>query len=280
MTQPFIVIGDKTSHGGTVVGGATTATTHGKQVARVGDKVTCPKCGSTTIATGDNTMIVMGQPIARHGDKTACGATLIAGQSVTTTGAGGGGGSSSASSTSATATPQPSDAQLAQLDHGAPDQQEASTGATAPPDSAPFSADKTKLVRVTLPGLGGTYLDASFKPHVEQFISNAAAHGVHLHFNSAYRSPQHQAALHNDPNAITPATKSLHSCGFAVDVNYSTLPESQRAVIRQAAKDAELKWGGHFHHPDPPHFYMDPPIDRETAIENATRQYNEMNGGG
>jgi uncharacterized Zn-binding protein involved in type VI secretion len=86
MTQPFIVIGDKTSHGGTVVGGATTATTHGKQVARVGDKVSCPKCGSTTIATGDNSMIVMGQPVARHGDKTACGATLIAGQSATNTG--------------------------------------------------------------------------------------------------------------------------------------------------------------------------------------------------
>lgn len=88
--QPFIVIGDKTSHGGTVIGGATTATTHGKQIARVGDKVTCPQCGRTTvIATGDSTMIVMGHPVARHGDKTACGATLIAGQMVTTSGSGG-----------------------------------------------------------------------------------------------------------------------------------------------------------------------------------------------
>ena len=85
MTKPFIVVGDKTSHGGVVVSGATTATTHGKQVARIGDKVSCPKCGGTTIATGDSTMIVMGQPVARHGDKTACGATLIAGQSMTTT---------------------------------------------------------------------------------------------------------------------------------------------------------------------------------------------------
>ncbi|WP_302070436.1 PAAR domain-containing protein [Fulvimonas sp. R45] len=83
--QPFIVIGDKTSHGGTVVGGTTTSTTHGKQIARVGDPVTCPQCGhATTIATGDDTMIVMGRAVARHGDKTACGATLIASQSVTT----------------------------------------------------------------------------------------------------------------------------------------------------------------------------------------------------
>lgn len=83
MTKPFIVIGDRTSHGGTVVAGATTATTHGKQIARVGDKVTCPQCGNNTIATGDDSMIVFGQPVARHGDKTACGATLISSQTPT-----------------------------------------------------------------------------------------------------------------------------------------------------------------------------------------------------
>lgn len=88
MTQPFIVIGDKTSHGGIVVGGAPTASTLNKQIARVGDKVTCPKCGENTIATGDNTMIVMGQPVARQGDKTVCGATLISTQSVSSTGGG------------------------------------------------------------------------------------------------------------------------------------------------------------------------------------------------
>lgn len=83
MSKPFIVLGDRTSHGGTVVAGATTATTHGKQIARVGDKVTCPQCGNNTIATGDDTMIVLGQPVARHGDKTACGATLISSQTPT-----------------------------------------------------------------------------------------------------------------------------------------------------------------------------------------------------
>ncbi len=93
MTKPFIVMGDKTSHGGTVASGAPTATTHGKPIARLGDKVTCPKCGPTTIATGDSSMLVMGKPVARHGDKTACGATLIAGQSVTVVGAGSSGGS-------------------------------------------------------------------------------------------------------------------------------------------------------------------------------------------
>lgn len=83
MTKPFIVVGDKTSHGGTVVAGATTATTHGKQIARIGDQVTCPRCGNTTVATGDNSMLVLGKAVARHGDKTACGATLISTQTAT-----------------------------------------------------------------------------------------------------------------------------------------------------------------------------------------------------
>lgn len=106
--QPFIVIGDKTSHGGTVVGGAPTASTLNKKIARVGDKVTCPKCGQNTIATGDNTMIIMGHPVARQGDKTACGATLISSQSVSVSGHSSGVGSSTAN-----ATASPSDASQA-----------------------------------------------------------------------------------------------------------------------------------------------------------------------
>lgn len=83
--RPFIVIGDRTSHGGTVVGAAPTTDTHDKRIARVGDQVTCPKKGHgpTVIVTGDPTMIVDGAPVARHGDLCACGAVLIASQAVT-----------------------------------------------------------------------------------------------------------------------------------------------------------------------------------------------------
>jgi uncharacterized Zn-binding protein involved in type VI secretion len=87
MSQPFIVIGDKTSHGGTVIEGAPTTDTGGRRIARVGDKVTCPKRGhggTTVIVTGDPTCLIDGQPAARHGDTTACGASLIASQVVTT----------------------------------------------------------------------------------------------------------------------------------------------------------------------------------------------------
>jgi uncharacterized Zn-binding protein involved in type VI secretion len=87
MSRPFIVIGDQTNHGGVVVEASGVTDTNGKRIARVGDKVTCPKKGhggTTVIATGDPTMIIDGQPAARHGDLTACGAMLVSTQGETT----------------------------------------------------------------------------------------------------------------------------------------------------------------------------------------------------
>lgn len=85
MGRPFIVLGDKTDHGGTVIGASDMSFIHGRRLARVGDQVTCPQKGhghTTVIVTGDPTMIVDGQPVARHGDQCACGARLIASQGV------------------------------------------------------------------------------------------------------------------------------------------------------------------------------------------------------
>ncbi|GAB4563550.1 MAG: PAAR domain-containing protein [Rhizobacter sp.] len=87
MGRPFIVLGDKTDHGGEVIEASGVTDTHGKRLARVGDKVSCPKKGhggTTQIVSGDLTMIIDGKAAARHGDKTACGATLISSQSVST----------------------------------------------------------------------------------------------------------------------------------------------------------------------------------------------------
>ena len=91
MGRPFIVLGDQTDHGGVVIEASVMNDTHGKGIARVGDQVTCPKRGHgpTVIVTGDPTMIIDGKPAARHGDKCACGATLIAGQAVSTVSDGG-----------------------------------------------------------------------------------------------------------------------------------------------------------------------------------------------
>ena len=84
MPGPLIRLGDSTSHGGKVVEASQHSDSAGKPIARMGDKISCPKHGSGTIASGDTTMIVDGKPVARHGDKTSCGATLIATQQATT----------------------------------------------------------------------------------------------------------------------------------------------------------------------------------------------------
>jgi len=83
MSGPLIVLGDKTSHGGSVIEASPNSDSGGKGIARVGDKATCPKHGPSPIVSGDATLIVDGKPAARNGDKTACGATLIAGQQAT-----------------------------------------------------------------------------------------------------------------------------------------------------------------------------------------------------
>ena len=86
MSKPLIVVGDKTSHGGTVLSGSPGTDAHGKPIARVGDKATCPRKGHggvTVIVSGDPTLLIDGQPAACHGHKTACGATLIASQGAT-----------------------------------------------------------------------------------------------------------------------------------------------------------------------------------------------------
>lgn len=83
MAGPLIRLGDKTSHGGTVVEASMVSDIGGIGIARVGDKVSCPVHGSQTIVSGDMTLIVDGKPVARHGDEVSCGAKLIAGQQTT-----------------------------------------------------------------------------------------------------------------------------------------------------------------------------------------------------
>ncbi|WP_145651365.1 PAAR domain-containing protein [Pseudoduganella lurida] len=82
MSRPIARMGDRTSHGGTVISGDQTWTIYDKPVARIGDLTVCPKCGGTfPIVEGAPDLSGFGQAVARHGDKTACGAILIAGQS-------------------------------------------------------------------------------------------------------------------------------------------------------------------------------------------------------
>lgn len=75
-----IRIGDRTSHGGTVlVSGAPHITVDGLGVALVGDTFTCPVHGHTPcrIVEGNPHHLVDGIPVAYDGNKTSCGAVLV-----------------------------------------------------------------------------------------------------------------------------------------------------------------------------------------------------------
>jgi uncharacterized Zn-binding protein involved in type VI secretion len=74
----LIVMGDRTSHGGTVISGDPSFTLDGQAVARTGDKVTCPRCKrvSTIISSRFPTVIDDGRPVVYDQDMTDCGALL------------------------------------------------------------------------------------------------------------------------------------------------------------------------------------------------------------
>lgn len=71
-------MGDRTSHRGTVVSGDMTFTIDGQPVARIGDKVFCPRCSKTTVIVTSRfpTVSAFGQNVAYDQDSTTCGALL------------------------------------------------------------------------------------------------------------------------------------------------------------------------------------------------------------
>ncbi|WP_229259699.1 PAAR domain-containing protein [Duganella aceris] len=107
MAGEIIRLGDKTSHHGTVLEGSPADICHGKPIAYIGHKVSCPKCsGSHTIVEGVMTTSIYGKGVAVAGMKTSCGAVLIASQFTDIVEyAGGGGGGGGASEAAAAAAP-------------------------------------------------------------------------------------------------------------------------------------------------------------------------------
>jgi uncharacterized Zn-binding protein involved in type VI secretion len=80
MSTPPISLGDPTSHGGQVVSATSNTKLFGKEVACVGDRVSCPKDGHSNcvIVEGSDFWKINGKKVALHGHRTSCGAVLIA----------------------------------------------------------------------------------------------------------------------------------------------------------------------------------------------------------
>lgn len=80
MALPIVRLGDKTTHGGSVISASTTHTIDGIGIARVGDQVNCPQRGHgvNDIIEGCESYTIGGRKVALHGHLGACGCALIA----------------------------------------------------------------------------------------------------------------------------------------------------------------------------------------------------------
>ena len=80
MPQCFVMLGDKTTHGGEVITATSTLFVQGKPVALVGDKVSCPKPGhgDNAIVEGTSECSENGRAVVVDGCKAECGCAVIA----------------------------------------------------------------------------------------------------------------------------------------------------------------------------------------------------------
>ncbi|MGA9618875.1 MULTISPECIES: PAAR domain-containing protein [Serratia] len=79
MSKGFVLLGDKTTHGGEIISASSTMTVNGKKVALIGDKISCPKEGHgiNTIIEGSPDWISDGKAIVVNGCRCECGCQVI-----------------------------------------------------------------------------------------------------------------------------------------------------------------------------------------------------------
>ena len=79
MTGNWIVLGDATTSGGSMISCTPFTDVDGKGVCRKGDEATCPQHKGTFPITGgcDPTTIIDGQEVALHGATLACGCKVV-----------------------------------------------------------------------------------------------------------------------------------------------------------------------------------------------------------
>jgi uncharacterized Zn-binding protein involved in type VI secretion len=79
MSQGFVLLGDKTTHGGEVISASSTTFVHGKPVALVGDEVSCPVPGHgvNPIVEGCTDWSENGRALVVNGCHCECGCQVI-----------------------------------------------------------------------------------------------------------------------------------------------------------------------------------------------------------
>ncbi|CNI73005.1 PAAR domain-containing protein [Yersinia pekkanenii] len=88
MSRGLVLLGDKTTHGGSVISASSTITVNGKKAALVGDMVSCPVKGHGTnpIVEGMPQRTCGGRAVVIDGCKCQCGCQVISSASNSTIG--------------------------------------------------------------------------------------------------------------------------------------------------------------------------------------------------
>lgn len=81
MSKGFVLLRDKTTHGGEVITASSTMIINGKQVALTGDKISCPKDdhGINAIIEGSAEWSSDGKAVVVDGCLCECGCQVISG---------------------------------------------------------------------------------------------------------------------------------------------------------------------------------------------------------
>lgn len=79
MPKGFVLLGDKTTHGGEVISASSTMIIDGKKVALIGDKVSCPQKGHgvNAIVEGSPVWTSEGKVVVVDGCRCECGCQVI-----------------------------------------------------------------------------------------------------------------------------------------------------------------------------------------------------------
>ncbi|MGH1500510.1 PAAR domain-containing protein [Yersinia proxima] len=79
MSKGFVLLGDKTTHGGEVISATSSMVVNGKKVALIGDMISCPQTGHAvnTIIEGSTEWASDGKAVAVDGCHCECGCQVI-----------------------------------------------------------------------------------------------------------------------------------------------------------------------------------------------------------
>lgn len=79
MSKGFVLLGDKTTHGGEVISATSTLIINGKKVALIGDQVSCPQTGHgiNAIIEGSSEWTSEGKAVVVDGCRCECGCQVI-----------------------------------------------------------------------------------------------------------------------------------------------------------------------------------------------------------